>query len=66
MEYAHLIGNNFDPNDLRNLAGVSKDVHKVLNKEWSWFRKTYKNPTKEQVLSFTDYLMKHYGKQFIK
>ncbi len=66
LEWAHLIGGNFDPNDLSNLAGVSKDLHKKLNKEWSFFRNTYKNPTKDQIINFTNYLTKTYGDQFIK
>ena len=37
LEWAHLMGESFDPNMLANLAGVDKTTHGLINQMWNEF-----------------------------
>ena len=61
-------------NSLENLRGIPKDImfdlhQKTINKEWNrfydLFKKSGKNPTKDDVLKYVDYIDNKYGHLFI-
>ena len=70
LEWAHLMGKNFDPNKVLNLYGVDKETHKLLNKAWNDFKETYKKlgkePTNQNILDFANRTLKKYGDNLIQ
>lgn len=70
LEWAHLMGEGFDPNSLSNLAGVSKDVHKQINNMWNEFRERFKKagyePTVKDIMEQVAKTIKNYGENFVK
>ena len=68
LEWAHLMGEGFDPNTLANLAGVPKDIHQVISSIWTAFRKKYKDtiPQVKDIIAQVHEINELYGKYFIQ
>ena len=68
LEYAHLMGKGFDPNNLYNLFGVDSQTHIELNRFWSELRGRYKDSeiTKDVVLEYAEISIKLFGENFVK
>ncbi|NCB53033.1 MAG: hypothetical protein EOM54_14335 [Clostridia bacterium] len=66
LEWAHLMGTGFDPNDINNLAGVNSKVHRKINSSWAEFDKLHPNPTKEEIATQVAKVNEEFGQSFIK
>jgi hypothetical protein len=54
LEWAHLMGDNFNPNALNNLIPLERSVHREFSALWDDFRLRFPEPTKEQVLRYVE------------
>ena len=66
LEHAHLMGSSFDPNDVKNLAGVDPETHKDINRAWNKFRSENKDPSFQKIMEQVAEINKKYGKNFHK
>jgi hypothetical protein len=60
LEWAHKMGNNFNPNSLGNLAGFESTVHTKITSEWADFKRLYSDPTAKQIQDYATYIMDKY------
>ena len=68
LEWAHIMGEGFDPNSIDNLAGLSQDIHHQISGYWTKFRNKYKNsvPSMKDIQDYADYLGEIFGHEYIK
>ena len=68
LEYAHLMGPDFNPNALSNLTAYDKSVHTQINKDWAEFKNALdgKEPTEKQVEDFANYISETYADNVIE
>lgn len=66
LEWAHKMGEGFDPNNIKNLAGVDPKIHTEINKMWNTFRKNFPDATSEDVIKFVNQTIEKYGKYFVR
>ena len=53
LEYAHLMGDNWDPNFFGNLVALDNNVHRQVNASWDEFRALFRHrdpPSRAQIL----------------
>lgn len=56
LEWAHLLGKNFNPNELNNLVALGEKEHDIIDNMWRAFRSEHKNkmPTAIEISNFAE------------